>query len=196
MSDEPSQSTPQQPEDKSPEIPVVAPPLSTSPPKAPPVIPQGKPATPGSHNQGLVNPVRILLAVSIIAIGAMLAFIPPLYIEDYWEENLWRSIFSLVVLLLIGVTVILNINATNVLTIFRCLLAFGIPLLVGLALWAPSLTLRSWDWPQIWTIILLLCCGLFTVMSIMVIIGGAFDVRKLLRRLREQENNGDPDPTH
>ena len=33
-------------------------------------------------------------------------------------------------------------------------------------------------------------------MSIMVIIGGAFDVRKLLRRLREQENNGDPDPTH
>ena len=49
---------------------------------------------------------------------------------------------------------------------------------------------------KIWTIILLLCCGLFTVMSIMVIIGGAFDVRKLLRRLREQENNGDPDPTH
>ena len=42
-------------------------------------------------------------------------------------------------------------------------------------------------------VILLVCCGLFAVMAVLVIIGGAFDVRKLLRRLREQETGGEPD---
>ena len=44
-------------------------------------------------------------------------------------------------------------------------------------------------------VILLVCCGLFAVMAVLVIIGGAFDVRKLLRRLREQETGGEQGTT-
>ncbi len=43
-------------------------------------------------------------------------------------------------------------------------------------------------WPGVWKITLLGTCGLFAIMSLLVIVGGALDVRKLLRRLREQEN--------
>ena len=79
--------------------------------------------------------------------------------------------------------------------LLRCILAFGIVGLGCLALVIPGYFLSDWDWPHVWAIILLVACGLFAVMSLMVIVGGAFDIRKLLRRLREQEANGDPDAT-
>lgn len=44
-------------------------------------------------------------------------------------------------------------------------------------------------WPGVWKITLIGTCGLFSIMSLLVIIGGALDVRKLFSRLREQENN-------
>jgi hypothetical protein len=80
-----------------------------------------------------------------------------------------------------------------VFTMLRCIVAFSVVGLAGLALWAPSLFWRGWDWPEVWKIILLVSCGLFAIMSLLVIIGGAFDVRKLFRRLREQEASGEPD---
>jgi len=86
-----------------------------------------------------------------------------------------------------------NFNQRNVITIFRCIIAFGIPVLGGLALAIPRFFWDDWNWREVWMVILLVCCGLFAVMSVMVIIGGAFDVRKLLRRLREQETGGEPD---
>ena len=43
-------------------------------------------------------------------------------------------------------------------------------------------------WSGVWKMTLIGTCGLFAVMSFLVIIGGALDVRKLFRRLREQEN--------
>jgi len=187
MSDELSQPTPPQPDNKP-----TAPPVIIHSTKAPPSIP----ATAEDFYQGLVKPMRFLLAFEIVILGAILVLVPSLYIEEYWEEHPWQGVFSLIALLLTGFTTIRNTTAQNILTIFRCNIAFGIPLLVGLALWAPSLVWRGWDWPQIWTVILLVSCGLFAVMSVMVIIGGAFDVRKLLRRLREQEVNGDSDTTN
>ena len=66
-------------------------------------------------------------------------------------------------------------------------------MLGGLALAIPWFFWDDWNWREVWMVILLVCCGLFAVMSVMVIIGGAFDVRKLLRRLREQETGGEPD---
>tara|TARA_B100000700_G_scaffold279721_1_gene328881 strand:- start:618 stop:827 length:210 start_codon:yes stop_codon:yes gene_type:complete len=66
-------------------------------------------------------------------------------------------------------------------------------MLGGLALAIPRFFWDDWNWREVWMVILLVCCGLFAVMSVMVIIGGAFDVRKLLRRLREQETGGEPD---
>ena len=43
----------------------------------------------------------------------------------------------------------------------------------------------------IWKVALLGTCGLFAILSVLVIVGGALDVRKLLRRLREREASGD-----
>jgi hypothetical protein len=80
-----------------------------------------------------------------------------------------------------------------VFTMLRGIVAFSVVGLAGLALWAPSFFWRGWDWQEVWKIILLVSCGLFAIMSILVIIGGAFDVRKLLRRLREREASGEPD---
>lgn len=49
-------------------------------------------------------------------------------------------------------------------------------------------------WSGVWKMTLLGTCGLFAIMSFLVIIGGAFDVRKLFRRLREQENEIESKP--
>ncbi|MAH75892.1 MAG: hypothetical protein CBC62_06930 [Opitutia bacterium TMED102] len=80
-----------------------------------------------------------------------------------------------------------------VFTMLRGIVAFSVVGLAGLALWTPSFFWRGWDWPEVWKIILLVSCGLFAIMSLLVMIGGAFDVRKLFRRLREQEASGEAD---
>ena len=80
-----------------------------------------------------------------------------------------------------------------VFTMLRGIVAFSVVGLAGLALWIPSFFWRGWDWPEVWKIILLVSCGLFAIMSLLVMIGGAFDVRKLFRRLREQEASGEAD---
>ena len=48
-------------------------------------------------------------------------------------------------------------------------------------------------WESIWKFVLLFTCGLFAVLSVLVTVGGALDVRKLLRRLREREASGESD---
>ena len=48
-------------------------------------------------------------------------------------------------------------------------------------------------WEGIWKVTLIGTCGLFAILSVLVIVGGALDVRKLLRRLREREASGNPD---
>ncbi len=48
-------------------------------------------------------------------------------------------------------------------------------------------------WEGVWKVTLIGTCGLFAVMSVLVIVGGALDVRKLFRRLREREETGDTD---
>ena len=46
-------------------------------------------------------------------------------------------------------------------------------------------------WEDIWKFVLLFTCGLFAILSVLVTVGGALDVRKLLRRLRERDASGD-----
>ena len=48
-------------------------------------------------------------------------------------------------------------------------------------------------WEDIWKFVLLFTCGLFAILSVLVIVGGALDVRKLLRRLRERQSSGESD---
>ena len=50
---------------------------------------------------------------------------------------------------------------------------------------------RETGWEGIWKVTLLGTCGLFAILSVLVIVGGALDVRKLLRRLREREASGE-----
>ena len=48
-------------------------------------------------------------------------------------------------------------------------------------------------WEGIWKVTLIGTCGLFAILSVLVIVGGALDVRKLLHRLRERESSGESD---
>ena len=48
-------------------------------------------------------------------------------------------------------------------------------------------------WESIWKFVLLCTCGLFALLSVLVTVGGALDVRKLLRRLREREASSEFD---
>ena len=48
-------------------------------------------------------------------------------------------------------------------------------------------------WEDIWKFVLLFTCGLFAILSVLVTVGGALDIRKLLHRLREREASGNPD---
>jgi hypothetical protein len=54
---------------------------------------------------------------------------------------------------------------------------------------------RQFGWQGVWKVTLIGTCGLFAVLSILVIVGGALDVRKLFHRLREREASGDSDST-
>ena len=193
MSDEPNQSTPPQPEEKPVEPSAIAPAAITPSTVAPPVIPQTKTEEPKDFNRGLVNPMRFILAFGILVIGISLVVVPPLFWDNYWEEDLLKRGLPIILTIAFGLLAILNTTPQNVLTMFRCTVAFGIPVLGGLALVIPRFFWDDWNWREVWMVILLVCCGLFAVMSVMVIIGGAFDVRKLLRRLREQETGGEPD---
>lgn len=193
MSDETNQPTPPQPEEKPAKRSAVAPPVVTPSTDAPPVIPQTKTDEPKDFNRGLVNPMRFILAFGILVLGASLVIVPPLFWDDYWEEDLWKGGLPIILTIAFGLLAILNTTPQNVLTMFRCTVALGIPLLGGLVLVIPRFFWDDWNWREVWMVILLVCCGLFAVMAVLVIIGGAFDVRKLLRRLREQETGGEPD---
>ena len=193
MSEEPNQSTPPQPEEKPVEPSAIAPAAITPSTVAPPVIPQTKTEEPKDFNRGLVNPMRFILAFGILVIGISLVVVPPLFWDNYWEEDLLKRGLPIILTIAFGLLAILNTTPQNVLTIFRCTVAFGIPVLGGLALVIPRFFWDDWNWREVWMVILLVCCGLFAVMAVLVIIGGAFDVRKLLRRLREQETGGEPD---
>ena len=193
MSEEPNQSTPPQPEEKPVEPSAIAPAAITPSTVAPPVIPQTKTEEPKDFNRGLVNPMRFILAFGILVIGISLVVVPPLFWDNYWEEDLWKGGLPIILTIAFGLLAILNTTPQNVLTMFRCTVAFGIPVLGGLALVIPRFFWDDWNWREVWMVILLVCCGLFAVMAVLVIIGGAFDVRKLLRRLREQETGGEPD---
>ena len=193
MSDEPNQPTPPQPEEKPVEPSAIAPAAITPSTVAPPVIPQTKTEEPKDFNRGLVNPMRFILAFGILVIGISLVVVPPLFWDNYWEEDLLKRGLPIILTIAFGLLAILNTTPQNVLTMFRCTVAFGIPVLGGLALVIPRFFLDDWNWREVWMVILLVCCGLFAVMGVLVIIGGAFDVRKLLRRLREQETGGEPD---
>ncbi|RZO59924.1 MAG: ABC transporter ATP-binding protein [Limisphaerales bacterium] len=46
-------------------------------------------------------------------------------------------------------------------------------------------------WSAVWKVTLIGTSGLFAIMSLLVIIGGALDVRKLFRRLQEQHDKTD-----
>ncbi|MCH2607794.1 MAG: hypothetical protein MKZ92_04580, partial [Pedosphaera sp.] len=99
MSDETNQPTPPQPEEKPAKPSAVAPPVVTPSTDAPPVIPQTKTDEPKDFNRGLVNPMRFILALGILVLGASLVIVPPLFWDDYWEEDLWRGALSHVLLL-------------------------------------------------------------------------------------------------
>ena len=162
---------------------------------AQPVIPQTKTDEPKDFNRGLVNPMRFILAFGILVLGASLVIVPPFFWDDYWEEDLWKGGLPIILTIAFGLLAILNTTPQNVLTMFRCTVAFGIPVLGGLALVIPRFFWDDWNWREVWMVILLVCCGLFAFMAVLVIIGGAFDVRKLLRRLREQETGGEQGTT-
>ena len=49
----------------------------------------------------------------------------------------------------------------------------------------------GWEW--VWKVTLIGICGLFGLLSVLVIVGGALDIRKLFRRLREREASGESD---
>ena len=77
-----------------------------------------------------------------------------------------------------------------VFTLLRTVLAV---LLVALVTAGITLLYRKTGWEGIWKLTLIGTCGLFTLMSVLVIVGGALDIRKLFRRLREREASGDSD---
>ena len=195
MSDETNQPTPPQPEEKPTKPLAGAPPVLTPSTDAKPVIPQTKTDEPKDFNRGLVNPMRFILALGILVLGASLVIVPPMFGDDYWEEDLWKGGLPIILTIAFGLLAILNTTPQNVLTMFRCTVAFGIPVLGGLVLVIPRFFWDDWNWREVWMVILLVCCGLFAVMAVLVIIGGAFDVRKLLRRLREQETGGEQGTT-
>ncbi len=56
-----------------------------------------------------------------------------------------------------------------------------------------TILFRKSGWEGLWKVTLIGTCGLFAVMSVLVIVGGALDVRKLFRRLRELEETCDND---
>ena len=66
-----------------------------------------------------------------------------------------------------------------------------VALLTMLATTGIILLFRKAGWEGVWKLTIIGTCSLFAVMSILVIVGGALDIRKLFRRLREREASGD-----
>jgi len=64
-------------------------------------------------------------------------------------------------------------------------------LITTLATTGIILLFRNAGWEGIWKMTLIGTCSLFALMSVLVIVGGALDIRKLFRRLREREASGD-----
>lgn len=50
-------------------------------------------------------------------------------------------------------------------------------------------------WILLWKLVLIGGIALFAALAVVVTIGGAADVRRLLRMLREQRNQRDSEPT-
>lgn len=44
------------------------------------------------------------------------------------------------------------------------------------------------SWMMLWKLVLLMSIGCFAIMAVIVTIGGAFNIRKLFRRLRANED--------
>ena len=78
-----------------------------------------------------------------------------------------------------------------VFTLLRTVLAV---LIVALVTAGMIILFMKTGWEGVWKLTLIGTCGLFAVMSVLVIVGGALDIRKLLRRLREREASGESDP--
>ena len=78
-----------------------------------------------------------------------------------------------------------------VFTLLRTVLAV---LIVALVTAGMIILFMKTGWEGVWKLTLIGTCGLFAVMSVLVIVGGALDIRKLFRRLREREASGDSDP--
>ncbi len=150
MSEEPNQSTPPQPEEKPVEPSAIAPAAITPSTVAPPVIPQTKTEEPKDFNRGLVNPMRFILAFGILVIGISLVVVPPLFWDNYWEEDLLKRGLPIILTIAFGLLAILNTTPQNVLTMFRCTVAFGIPVLGGLALVIPRFFWDDWNWREVW----------------------------------------------
>lgn len=77
--------------------------------------------------------------------------------------------------------------------VFTLLRTELVALLMVLATTGIILLFRKTGWEGIWKLTLIGTCGLFAVMSVLVIVGGALDIRKLFHRLREREASGNPD---
>ena len=77
-----------------------------------------------------------------------------------------------------------------VFTLLRTVLAV---LIVALVTAGMIILFMKTGWEGVWKLTLIGTCGLFAVMSVLVIVGGALDIRKLLRRLREREASGESD---
>ena len=77
--------------------------------------------------------------------------------------------------------------------VFTLLRTELVALLMVLATTGIILLFRKNGWEGIWKVTLIGTCGLFAILSVLVIVGGALDVRKLLRRLREREASGESD---
>ena len=78
--------------------------------------------------------------------------------------------------------------------VFTLLRTVLVALLTALATTGIILLFRKTGWEGVWKLTLIGTCGLFAMMSVLVIVGGALDIRKLFRRLREREASGDDDP--
>ena len=83
-----------------------------------------------------------------------------------------------------------SVTPAWVLTLLKTVLA----VLVVTLITAGMILLHKMNgWEGIWKVTLIGTCGLFAILSVLVIVGGALDVRKLLRRLREREASGESD---
>jgi len=92
------------------------------------------------------------------------------------KKGSWLSTVIVILLLMAGIT------AIGVIMIFA-IMDNGWPAVLR------AVEKDGWEWK----VTLIGTCGLFALLSVLVTVGGAQDIRKLFRRLREQEASGNPD---